>query len=391
MAGASHITAIGQKREFHSLTALRGIAATLVVIFHFSGGFLPSLQLERYTAFFRQGYLWVDFFFLLSGFVLTHAYGKTFSNRFDWSRARTFAIGRLARLYPLHLTILTMFLALEFVKLILHNAGHLNDAPFVNGNTLDNFLANIALIQTLGFIDTPGWNGPAWSIGAEWIAYLLFPILALCLLNLSRLWMGLALIASFSGLAWISFRLGHIDVTYDLGLLRCLLEFSAGIVLYRLVSLRHPGWWSSDGAVLTLLAATVASMHFNVWDALIPVLMALSIVSLAGNNGYINHAFSRQPMIWLGTISYSIYMSHLLVLRTFELIANTLVSPSAVRHFDAIDSLALLVLLLGIVLALSHALYHCVEDPARRAIRRRFIEPGTQKQACSSPGNASTH
>lgn len=61
-----------------SLTAFRGIAAITVVVYHFSGGFLPELRPGDYTAFFSRSYLWVDFFFLLSGFVLAHSYADKF-------------------------------------------------------------------------------------------------------------------------------------------------------------------------------------------------------------------------------------------------------------------------------------------------------------------------
>src|SRR3546814_8137818 len=90
----------------HALTSLRGIAALLVVVYHFSGGFLPNLDPGRYSDFVPKGYLWVDLFFVLSGFIITHAYGDAFAERARWGSIRAFLFARMARIYPLHLFVL---------------------------------------------------------------------------------------------------------------------------------------------------------------------------------------------------------------------------------------------------------------------------------------------
>ena len=122
--------AAGHFRDIHSLTALRGVAALLVVVYHFSGSFLPALDLTYHSGIISKFYLWVDFFFLLSGFILVHVYGDRFSAAKTWPTVREFIFARLARIYPLHLAVPMGFLALELVKLVLFHAGLVEDEPY---------------------------------------------------------------------------------------------------------------------------------------------------------------------------------------------------------------------------------------------------------------------
>lgn len=103
-----------------SLTPLRGIAAVLVIIYH-TDSLLRAQHLGRLvygTGFFARGYLWVDFFFVLSGFIITHVYGDWFTPRISAAPLRNYLLARFARLYPLYLFALgvTVVLYLAVLK-----------------------------------------------------------------------------------------------------------------------------------------------------------------------------------------------------------------------------------------------------------------------------------
>src|ERR1700748_2149835 len=100
----------GSPEQLASLTPLRGIAALWVVMFHFCWYF-PAVHPERYTGAVYKGYLAVDMFFVLSGFVITHVYKEGLSRRLTGRRYRDFLKARVARIYPLHITVLLLFVA----------------------------------------------------------------------------------------------------------------------------------------------------------------------------------------------------------------------------------------------------------------------------------------
>src|SRR3546814_8342900 len=160
----------------HALTSLRGIAALLVVCYHFSGGFLPNLDPGRYSDFVPKGYLWVDLFFVLSGFIITHAYGDAFAERARWGSIRAFLFARMARIYPLHLFVLAAFMGLELVRWGLEVLGHarFHEAPFSDATHVGAIVTNVMMLLAGGVADSPTWNWHAWSIAAEWFAYLSF-------------------------------------------------------------------------------------------------------------------------------------------------------------------------------------------------------------------------
>lgn len=157
--------------QIRSLTAIRGVAAWWVALYHFhlempplGGGFAERLL--------GQGFLAVDLFFTLSGFVIALNYTGAFATLTARDYGR-FLGRRLARIYPLHVVTLLLFLANPLAILLFSHSG----AP---GQRYDPvyYLLSLLLLQNWGFVNHLAWNIPAWSISAEWGAYLLFPLLA---------------------------------------------------------------------------------------------------------------------------------------------------------------------------------------------------------------------
>jgi len=349
------------REEFTALTAFRGFAALLVVVFHYSGSFLPNLVFTDYTEFFEKGYLWVDFFFLLSGFVISHAYGRKFVEGVRWEGFKQFAFARLARIYPLHAFVLLGFLLLELVRVPLYDAGYLHTQPFTKDMSPYLLGLNFAMLQTTALADRLSWNGPAWSIGAEWVVYLVFPLLAVTLMRRGWRRFLVPLAVAAAGLVLISQGGRDLDVTYDFGLLRCLFEFLGGVMLYRLFTTGRMTVLRRDWVPLVILALLLGAMHLGLPDLLAPLLMAVLILALAANTGRVGRALSWRPFTWLGQISYSVYLSHMLVLQIVLTVSRVLLEHRLGRFLDPLQSVLALLVFLGGIVALSALLYRHVD------------------------------
>jgi peptidoglycan/LPS O-acetylase OafA/YrhL len=158
------------RRELTTLTGIRGVAAIWVVLFHFYPviGALLGGPDRRQVPIVRDGYLGVDLFFVLSGFVLSLAYSERFRRNF-YSAVIEFFFARVGRIFPLHWTCLAIFFLL--VELVPENWW--GPGPF----TLGALGASVALVQNWTLPTALAWNFPTWSLSAEWAAYLLFPLL----------------------------------------------------------------------------------------------------------------------------------------------------------------------------------------------------------------------
>src|SRR5215469_9584957 len=161
-----------RREEVRALTGLRGIAATLVALYHINP------ELRGYGAFGRivgRGYLWVDLFFVLSGFVLALNYGARFAHGWRSDTWRDFLLRRVARIYPLYVVLFAGSAAYMAVGLGQSYALPLLPYPTLSHPVADG-AANLFMVQSWGV--GPSFDGTAWSLSAEWAAYLLFPLLA---------------------------------------------------------------------------------------------------------------------------------------------------------------------------------------------------------------------
>ena len=160
-------------QELQSLTPLRGIAAIWVICFHYIVVYFSAFHPEQISSVLNKGYLAVDMFFMLSGFVLSHVYWGTFtSETADAGHYWKFMGARVARLYPLHLFNLCQFLVatLAFAVYQYGSAGEFNAIPVHGARSLTALLANVAMLQGLKASQL-AWNYPAWSISIEFLAY----------------------------------------------------------------------------------------------------------------------------------------------------------------------------------------------------------------------------
>lgn len=306
------------RMHFSVLDGWRGIAALLVAMFH----------LNVYSAiysldFIRNAYLFVDFFFVLSGFVITHSYA---------SRLRTleglgaFAIRRLGRLWPLHAVVLLAFVIVEGAKAVSAARGaSFTIPPFTGPNSPDAILMNLAFAQSFGIERQLTWNPPSWSICAEFWTYLIFAaalFIASTWLSRIRFATGSLIAAMLIGSAAILvlFAQHGIDATYDLGLVRCLYGFLVGHLTYRLWQaasrVKFNGGLLEVGTLIAIVVY-VSVVGRTGYSFFAPLAFAVVVFVFAFESGPISSLMSNKGNAWLGRISYSIYMWQAFIIFNF--------------------------------------------------------------------------
>ncbi len=235
--------------RFESLDGLRGVFALAVVLFHinFATHFysLPII---------RASYLSVDFFFVLSGFVIAFAHAGRISSP---EALRSFVIKRVGRVWPLHIVMLACLVAFELAKLLVTTRlgiAEPSGMPFTGANSPFALLTNAALLQSLDLHGMTTWNYPSWSISAELCAYIIFGVV--CLFAGKRaLWIAAATVASAIATI-LAFSHTGMDLTFHLGAVRGCLGFFLGWLAFAAFS-RWPvkgNSWSELAIVIVVIA-----------------------------------------------------------------------------------------------------------------------------------------
>src|SRR6267143_3558445 len=206
--------------RFVVLDSWRGIAACLVALFHLEAYSHLVYSHLHGVPFLSNSWLFVDFFFVLSGFVIAANYQQRLLDGFGAGR---FLLLRLGRLYPLHFAMLTLFVAFELLKILkrilIPTLLSVNPiAPFSSPQEAPNtILANLLLIQSLHLYDFLTWNMPSWSISTEFYTYVVF---AVCLVGLRKHALIALLLAMVGGpvlIATMSER--NMGTVYDWGII----------------------------------------------------------------------------------------------------------------------------------------------------------------------------
>lgn len=347
------------------LTAVRFFAALAVVVFHIFDT-APWLSHWGETVL-RKGSLGVDLFFILSGFILAHVYLDRFeAGRLDY---RDFLVKRIARIYPAHITMMAVFLLVYTAVAI---AGFETEGRAINWAHLP---FHLTMTHAWGFLWTPAWNYPSWSISAEWFAYLLFPVY---LTLATRLGPKVTLAVSVIGF-WLLFFLVFeligrrlTGLAYQFGILRILFEFMMGVALCQILRHQHLTAAASRAVLWGSLGAIAACVVLDISDMILVPLFGGLLFALACRE---IHAPAKgrltQILVYLGEISYSTYMVHALLV----ILAQAIAPKLGVASTDALPAL----ILIAAIYAASAMLYHGVELPMRAWIqaRARGARPAT--------------
>jgi peptidoglycan/LPS O-acetylase OafA/YrhL len=339
------------------LTSLRFFAAAWVVLFHY----WPKLAVTFMPGIVAKGYLGVELFFVLSGFILCHVYLPPFEE--GQFRYADFLWARLARIYPLHFATL---IAMGLMAGLALAVGLQVDRNILSLAALP---ANLALVQAWGLAPVAGWNHPSWSISAEWFAYLSFPLFATLTLAMRR-WPGVAVAGAlaFLSVLYVLFqRLAGFPLTQATiawGALRIVPCFTLGCALYLVwrsaaVDRRH----AMFGA-FAFGAALIAAAQFEAPDMLIVAACGGLIISLAQVSKAGGRLGSHPTLVYLGEISYAIYM----VCIPWEVLFVNLAVKILHLHDKQLPPLVWLIFAVSVI-PLAAAAHHLVERPARRRMR----------------------
>ncbi|HWA17663.1 MAG TPA: acyltransferase [Devosia sp.] len=364
-----------EERRLAALDGLRGIAACIVLFHHVTW---PS-HITGLT-FVTNGYIAVDLFFVLSGYIISRKYMWAISGG---AAALRFVCLRFFRLYPLHLFVLLLFVAFEVAKLVLIRAFGFapgDSAPFTGTESIPLLIANIFLLQSFNVSSFVSWNGPSWSISGEMFSYLVFLIVPLTGLLRMRWLAAVLALGALGTYVWVGYQSQYSNMTSEWGFVRALAGFAAGVVICLMEKRQEQPIadsvpWRLDavvvGAILVLMAIVQGPWLYTVVGFAV-VLVAM----LRGDQGAVANLLSLPLPQLLGRLSYSIYLLHAFVaVFLTDLIRYLLPGEFAASVWFG-D--VLIVVFIVLTLAGSALTYRFVEMPGRqlgRAIANRMASP----------------
>ncbi len=348
---------VAKTSEIKALTGLRGIAALYVVLFHANGLVALPMQIRPFI---RHGYIAVDLFFILSGFVMAMTYGHMFKDGFNLGNFKRFLMLRLARIYPLYILV-TLVTAL-LITTVLSETYHFAD------DVLRALPYNISMTHVWGlaYSIVP----PSWSISTEWAAYILFPLGVLLAMWGPRRYALLGAVAAFGLLIFIAFgpywltlahnTKGQINVVHSYApgtVLRCLTSFYLGLVAFRFREL------IPARAALALAPLVIGLLCFRTTDLWLIPAFGLLIMALSHDTGVVARLLHNRVVYWLGVISFALYLVHDIIQK---IIFHSFPAWGIGR---GIPGLAWLAISLAACLGVAALAHYGYEKPSRRWAR----------------------
>ena len=352
--------------KIEELESVRGLAALLVVFFH-----IPKWNPLLEIGIINNGYLMVELFFVLSGFVIYKAYAKKIISKKDLIR---FQFLRFGRLYPVHLLFLIAYIFIEIAKYLAQEKfgiTSVNSQPFVENNL-------IALFQQIFLIHAIGptgheltFNGPSWSISVEFFTYLLF--------GASILFVPKSKDILFFLLALISLITLATQSTFGFGVLvRCFAGFFIGCLTATItdkISIILPSYISS-----LIFLTIVVFLQIKIpqkYDLMIYFLSSALIASLVlSKKGMLKNFLNLKFLTWLGSISYAVYMSHSAIIWTINNFIRVIlrkpeliIGGQSIPQLSEINTFIAGALIVTLVLLVSKLVFDFIEKPMRKKSR----------------------
>lgn len=296
--------------RFQVLDGFRGVAALMVVVFHFkTAGYISSINLIE------NSWLFVEFFFVLSGFVV----GYVYLDRIDrLSYFKIFMWRRFSRLWPLH-----FFMTLMFVPFALANTVILVDLD--DRFSLHSFWTNMALLQAFGLNDFDTWNMPAWSISVEFYTYAIFGLM--CVFSLSKYTVLKSLVISMAACI-ILYYFSSMGDTNRFAFFRCIYSFFLGVVAFKLhVLFKVRGWMEIFAIFIVVFLMSINVIEpTDVLAYVMPFVFLFMIVVFSKESGVVSKFLSGKIMLRMGALSFSIYMTHTWIIGLIKAISVLLKS-----------------------------------------------------------------
>ena len=339
-----------QKKEIKSLTGIRGVAALYVAVFH-SLEVRNGSDLSFFQIFVNHGYLSVDLFFVLSGFVMALSSKKIFENEFGFNDFFCFMKKRFARIYPMYFVVLCIGFAY-----INHFDGKIN------------FIISLSLLSIVlgqGYVMLH-----MWSLSAEWIAYLAFPFFIKMVYKSDSLAWTLIL-ASLSVLVvvYANYERNILFASSSEGfsepmipsIFRCFGNFVLGITAYRITQL-WPSILVNANYISFLCAILILSLlGVHGTDIFINILFLPLVLAISTDRGIVGRFLASKYIFFLGLISYSLYLIHpILLVWKYEIYQEY----KSLEYLDLKFNLAYI--FLAVVIA--YGCYYFIEIPVQKKL-----------------------
>jgi peptidoglycan/LPS O-acetylase OafA/YrhL len=314
-------------KRFVVLDALRGLAAILVFLYH-----MPKSTFLSNNSFINSAFIFVDLFFVISGFVIYHNYKTRIT---DIVSAKTFFTKRIKRLYPLHMYTLLIIVLTEIFKWLTINILPYSSIPFTK-ESFKTLIVNLFLLNSTPLFEDFSWNGQSWSISAELFCYVLFIIMSIFIFR-SKLKTfistGLIIIVGYT---FFYFKNNNFDITldYDYSFVRGIIGFFTGVFVYllrtKISSTKNQFVLNSVLEVLAVLTVTVLTIYayYNLvtYYFIYHFIFGLTIYLFSFEKGFISSIFKLKWFQNLGKWSYSIYLNHVFTILIFKMICLKLLN-----------------------------------------------------------------
>ena len=287
--------------RFEVLDSLRGVCAILVVFFHMN---ILGAFTELY--FFRNSSIFVEFFFVLSGFVLAHSYLN--KSKID---TKKYLISRFFRIVPMHWFMLMIFILMHVTLLILSKILHLNFPiePFTGKNAYSEIIPNLILMQAwLPSFNALSFNGPAWSISVEFYLYMIF-------------FVGLVIFRkNIFVFSFILMTFGILGLIFNYELTthwayRGLSCFFAGVIsymIYQKVKIRSK--FLEVALVLAVVLFVIYLKKISYDSVIAPFLFSFVVYVFAHEGGVVSKLLKVKFFRKMGELSFSIYIVHYFII-----------------------------------------------------------------------------
>ena len=390
-------------KYLNNLTPMRGVAALLTVIFHVDimigqGG--SMLVNHARSMLLSRMYLMVDFFFILSGFIMFYVYGKIFSSSVTKEAFKKFSLARFARVYPLHFVTLCYCILLFFISQQL-GIPKLQIVQVENNSF--SILTNVLLLHSMNLHNYFSWNHASWSISVEWWAYMVFPFLVPPILAMGNNKKVITAILCFVGYLVITFFIMPIvtvpkeipfakinpdsltiNVAYQYGYIRCLCGFILGMMVYQAYCAQWLKKVLANGYVLIgLVLASFVCMHFDLPDILSVLPFPLILLCGAYGSIGIDKFFAFKPLQRLGDWSFSIYLVHQPLIFTLVCITAYLNPVDLTKAAsgpppkpEMFAGWLICIVFIIVTLVVSYFTYRFIEVPARNRLNgKRKVVP----------------
>ncbi len=378
--------------RFEALDGWRGICACLIVFHHFApaAGVIGSLPIII------NGFLFVDFFFVLSGFIAVHAYRTRLRST---ANLAPFIWARFARLWPLHALLLALIAAIEVARSAIGSSMGQVAPAFTGHFPLSTLPTQILFLESLGIHSELTWNAPSWSSAAEFLTAIAFGLICV---GLPARYIGSAAAAvSACALLLIAvFSPRYMNATYSLGFVRCCADFFCGAFCCHQWH-RLPAGTSGSGrlwatpqeaAVIAVVVAFVAGSGETRASLLAPLVFGMAVIVFAAERGQISTILRHRGLQSLGLWSYAIYMLQVplemivhFALRSLEKMTGPSGWSGALTLHSAPESLKStgippglsdlpVLLFLALLVLTARFTYRYVEYPCQIALRKVFPE-----------------